>query len=77
MGGVMTHCVMSLLVLAQRTYALVCSTVTDRFGVIYLHPVLIVTRLDSSPIFLSCLSCSAEYYCYIRTSSFYCPQALL
>ena len=31
------------------------SAVTDRFGVIYLHPVLIVTCLDSSFLFLACL----------------------
>ena len=45
----------SLLVLAQRTYALVCSAVTDRFGMIYLCLALIVTRLESSTLLLSCL----------------------
>ena len=44
-----------------RSYSLVRSTVTDRFGVIYLRPVLIVTRLDSSPLSFTCLSRSAEY----------------
>ena len=52
-----------LLVLVQRTYALVCSALSDRFGVIYLCPVLIVTHLDSSPTF-TLLSHSMEYYRY-------------
>ena len=42
------------------------SAVTERWCIIYLHTVLIVTCLDSSQTLYPFLSRSTEYYCYMR-----------
>src|ERR1700761_6084979 len=59
-----------LLVLEQRTYALVPSTVSGGWCMTCLHAALTVIRLDSSPLTFHLLDCSMELNCYSGGSGF-------